>query len=122
MSTAIRLSTDMSHWAPVTRHYEVDGGHLAVTVHSFLTATGTDIYLCDERAIAPTLEPIVSYPAGTSHGEALALLGYTVTDDIGDEPQSEPAVDPTPVEQSVLTMLPAPIAAMVAAATQEEQP
>lgn len=119
MSAATRLDTDLAHWAPVTRHYQVEGGHLAVTVQSFMTATGTDVYLCDERAIAPTLEPIVSYPAGTTHTEALERLGYTVVDEIGDEPA--PVVDEAVAaqEQSVLDMLPAPIAAMIATALAE---
>lgn len=122
MSIATRLDTDLAHWAPVTRHYAVEGGHLAVTVHSFLTATGTDIYLCDERAVAASLEPIAEYPEGTTHTAALELLGYTVVDTIGDEPEPEPAEDPNPQGPSILDMLPAPIAAMVAAATLEGQP
>lgn len=122
MTTATRLSTDVGHWAPVTRHYQVEGGHLAVTVQKFLTAKGTDVYFCDERAIAPSLQPIAQYPDGTTHTAALEALGYTVIDTIGDEPEPEPQPGPTPQEQSVLDMLPAPIAAMVAAATQEEQP
>ena len=112
----------MSHWSPVTRHYEVDGGHLAVTVHNFLTAIGTDVFFCDERAIAPAMQPIAVYPEGTTHTEALELLGYTVVDTIGDEPTPDPEQDLTGQEQSVIDMLPAPIAAMVAAATQEGQP
>lgn len=121
MTTATRLDTDMSHWSPVTRHYEVEGGHLAVTVHNFLTATGTDVFFCDERAVTPALEPIAAYPEGTTHAEALESLGYTVIDEVGDEPETSPDDDLTPDEQSVLDMLPAPIAAMVAAATQEGQ-
>lgn len=119
MPTATRLDTDIAHWSPITRHYAVDGGYLAVTVHRFLTATGTDVYFCDERAIAPTLEPIASYPDGTTHNQALELLGYTVVDSIGDEPDPDPEPDLSPQEQSVLDMLPAPIAAMIANANQE---
>lgn len=122
MTTATRLDTDLSHWAPVTRHYAVEGGYLAVTAHRFLTAEGTDIYLCDERAVAASLQPIAEYPEGTTHTAALESLGYTVIDTIGDEPEPEPEPDSNPQGQSILDMLPAPIAAMVAAATQEGQP
>lgn len=118
-TTATRLDTDMAHWAPVTRHYAVDGGHLAVTVHQFLTASGTDIYLCDERGIAPTLEPIVSYPAGTTHSVALMRMGYNVVDEIGDEPATVVTEQIATQEQSVIDMLPGPIAAMVANALTE---
>lgn len=120
MSTATRLATDIAHWAPVTRHYEVDGGYLAVTVQQFLGASGTDVYFCDENAVAPTLEPIASYPAGVTHTEALERIGYTVVDDVGDEPEPEPTTEPTPQEQSVLDMLPAPIAAMIANSVSTE--
>lgn len=118
-TTATRLDTDMSHWAPVSRHYSVDGGYLVVTMQRLLGATGTDIYWCDERAIAPTLEPIVSYPAGTTHDVALMRLGYNVVDEIGEE--AEPVVEEqvAATTQSVIDMLPAPIAAMVANALAE---
>ena len=122
MPTATRLDTDIAHWSPITRHYAVDGGYLAVTVHRFLTATGTDVYFCDERAIAPTLEPIASYLDGTTHTAALEGLGYTVIDTIGDEPEPDPEPDMTPQEQSVLDMLPPQIAAMVANAATQETP
>ena len=114
MSTATRLDTDIAHWAPVTRHYQVEGGHLAVTVHRFLTASGTDVYYCDERAIAPSLQPIAEFPEGTTHNEALERLGYTVVDNIGEEPAPVVEEQIAAQEQSVLDMLPAPIAAMIA--------
>lgn len=119
MSTATRLNTDMAHWAPVSRHYCVDGGYLVVTTQRLLGAAGTDIYLCDERAIAPTLEPIASYPHGTTHTEALERLGYMVVDEIGDEPAAVVEEQVAAQEQSVIDMLPAPIAAMVANALAE---
>ena len=122
MTTATRLDTDLSHWAPITRHYAVDGGYLAVTAHRFLTAEGTDIYLCDERAVAASLQPIAEYPEGTTHTAALESLGYTVIDTIGDEPEPDPKPDMTPQEQSVLDMLPPQIAAMVATAATQETP
>lgn len=124
-NTATRLDTDMAHWAPITRHYEVEGGHLAVTVQRLLGATGTDIYLCDERAVAPSLEPIASYEDGTSHTAALERLGYTVIDTIGDEPDQVIEELVADQQQSIIDMLPAPIAAMVAASqltTTEENP
>lgn len=113
MSNATRLATDMANWAPVTRHYQVDGGYLAVTVNTFLTATGTDVFYADAQGGAISLEPLISYSDGTTHDEALQVLGYTVIDEIGPEPTPEPSPDPTPQEQSVLAMLPAPIAAMI---------
>lgn len=119
MTTATRLDTDMSHWAPTTRHYAVDGGHLAVTVNTFLTATGTDVFYCDETGAAISLTPLAQFAAGTSHNGALEAMGYTVVDDIVDiEPvieqaSEEPAADP------VLDILPPEIAAMIANANQE---
>lgn len=119
MTIATRLDTDMAHWVPVTRHYQVDGGYLAVSVNQFLTAEGTDVYFCDERAVAPTMEPIMSYPDGTTHEEALQMLGYTVVDNVGPEqPRELPVEEPTPQEQSVISMLPPQIAEMVVAAIQ----
>lgn len=109
---ATRLPTVMSHRAPITRHYQVDGGHLAVTVNKFLTATGTDVYFCDEQGVSPILQAIASYPDGTTHTQALEALGYTVVDDIGDEPEPETETV-TVVEQSVFDILPPEIAAVL---------
>lgn len=120
MTTATRLDTPTANWAPITRHYQVDGGHLAVTVHSFLTATGTEVFYCDEQAIPFSLTALASFPEGTSHTQALELLGYTVVDDIGDEPEPEPSPEPTPLETSVMDMLPEPIAAMILASQGDQ--
>lgn len=120
MTTATRLDTDMANWAPITRHYEVDGGHLAVTVNRFLTATGTDVFYCDEGGGVISLEPLIRYPDGTTHTQALENLGYTVVDTIGDEPEPETTQQLEIVQQSVLDMLPAPIAAMVTQALEEQ--
>lgn len=126
MSDAIRLNTDMSHWAPVSRHYEITGGHIVVTKKQFLTAIGTDIYYCDERAVAHSMEPIASFPDGTTHNAALEALGYTVIDTIGDEIPQEPAGEDvaTDTATSVFDILPPEIAAVIAAAntTTEETP
>lgn len=118
MADAVRLPTDMGHWIPVTRHYQVDGGYLAVTVARFFTAKGTDVFYCDEVGAPHSMEPIAQFPDGTSHDEALNRLGYTAVDDIGPEPEPEPTNQNTETEQSVLDILPEPIAAMIAAATE----
>lgn len=110
----------MANWCPVTRHYVVDGGHLAVTVNRFFTATGTDVFYCDSGGGVISLEPLISYPDGTSHTEALQLLGYTVVDTIGDEPEPETTEQISLSEQSVIELLPPPIAAIIAAAIQGE--
>lgn len=117
---ATRLATDMANWSPITRHYAVDGGHLAVTVNRFLTATGTDVFYCGADGSTISLEPLISYPDGTSHTEALELLGYTVIDAIGDEPEPETTEQISLSEQSVIELLPPPIAAIIAAAIQGE--
>ena len=124
MSTATRLDLDMSHWMPITRIYAVDGGHLAVTVANFLTATGTTIHYCDEQGIAvgDTMQSLADLPDGTTHTEALELLGYTVVDDIGDEPAAVESATVQAAEESILNMLPPEIAAMIAAPTTEENP
>jgi len=64
------------------------------------------------------LEPIATYPDGTTHTAALEALGYTVVDAIGDESEPEPDPDPAPLEQSVLDMLPPEIAQMIANAQE----
>lgn len=120
-STATRLDVNMDHWAPVTRLYAVDGGYLAVTVLNFFTATGTHIHFCDEQGIpiGDTMQALVEYPAGTTHNEALMRMGYNVVDDIGDEPAAVVEEQVAVQEQSVIDMLPEPIAAMVANALAE---
>jgi len=111
----------MGHWMPVTRLYAVDGGHLAVTVANFLTATGTTVHYCDEQGIAvgDSMQSLADFPDGTSHTEALELLGYTVVDDIGDELPADTQSDITPQEQSVIDMLPPEIAQMITNTNQE---
>lgn len=118
MSTATRLNVDMSHWAPVTRLYSVDGGHLAVTVLNFLTARGTHIHYCDEAGVpvGDTMQAIADYPEGTTHDQALQALGYVVIDTIGQEPPVESAAVTQAAEQSVFDLLPPEIAAMIAGA------
>ena len=126
MSDATRLDTDMSHWAPVSRHYEITGGHIVVTKKQFLTAVGTDIYYCDERAVAHSMEPIASFPDGTTHNAALEALGYTVIDTIGDEPTQETTTPDAAGDTttSVFDILPPEIAQMITAANipSEETP
>lgn len=118
MSTATRIDLDMSHWAPVTRLYAVDGGHLAVTVLNFLTARGTNIHYCDEAGvpIGDTMQSIADYPEGTTHDQALEALGYNVVDDIGDEPPDEQAAAVETAEQSIFDLLPPEIASVITAA------
>ena len=118
MPTATRLDTDMGNYMPVTRHYQVDGGYLAVTVKTFFMAKGTEIIYCDEAGGPISMEAIATFPEGTTHDEALESLGYTVVDEIGIEPDPEPEPEPPPAEPSVLDILPEPIAAMIAAATE----
>lgn len=112
----------MSHWAPTTRHYAVDGGHLAVTVNTFLTATGVDIFYCDETGGPISMTPVAQFADGTNHTAALELLGYTVVDEIGDESATVVGEQVAAQEQSVVDMLPPEIAAMIAASqsTTEE--
>lgn len=123
MSIATRLDVNMGHWMPVTRIYAVDGGHLAVTVANFLTATGTTIHYCDEYGVAvgDSMQSIADFPDGTSHTKALESLGYTVVDDIGEESPEEQQVTTQSAEESVLNMLPPEIAAMIAAPTTTEE-
>lgn len=78
MAIATKLDTDMSGWAPVTDHYEVPDGYLAVTVAQFFTATGTAVFRCTEEGIAETLTPVAEFPDGTTAEAALAALGYNV--------------------------------------------
>lgn len=118
MSTATRTDTPMANWIPITRHYEVEGGFLAVTMAKFLTAKGTDVFYCDGGGGPYSMEPIARFPDGTTHDQALEALGYTVVDGIGPEPETEPEPVLTPQEQSVLDILPEPIAAMVANAIE----
>lgn len=70
---------ELSGWVPVTRLYRHESGqHIAVSVIDFWTATGTEVFLCDEQGIAVDadsdpangLTPILVMPAGTSFEEA----------------------------------------------------
>lgn len=74
---------DRPGWAPVTRHYQVPDGWLAVTALAFYTAAGTEVFAVNEEGIAGDLTPIGRFPHGTSHEEALEALGYTVVDELG---------------------------------------
>jgi hypothetical protein len=117
MSSAVRLATETSHWIPDARHYQVDGGYLVVVMCNFLTAEGTDVFYTDEDAQAHSMEPIATYPHGTTHNQALEALGYIVVDTIIDTPtvQREPEPEPQPV--SVFDLLPPEIAARIEGAS-----
>lgn len=117
MPTATRIDTEMSHWCPVTRHYSVDGGYLAVTLNKFLTAEGTDVFYADENGGAISLTPIAQFPEGTTHDQALEQIGYTVIDEIGPEPEPEPDLTPQPDIPSVFDILPPEIVQVIAAAS-----
>jgi len=122
MTTATRLNTDLAHWIPIARHYQVEGGYLVVVVYSLFGAKGTDVFYADENAGAFSMEPVARFPEWASHDVALSNMGYTVVDTIGVEPAVEQVVDPAVVEQSVLDMLPPPIAEMVASAVGVIEP
>jgi hypothetical protein len=122
MPTATRLDTNLAHWIPVARHYQVDGGYLVVVAANFFTAKGTDVFYSDENAGPFSMQAIAKFPDGTTHDEALANMGYTVVDNIVDQPVVVPVPDPVAVEQSVLDMLPPEIAGMVASAVGEIPP
>lgn len=108
MSNATLLDTDMSTWAPGTRHYRCDDGrHFAVTVdpgflpdvhaeqvNRLLDTIGvapsgsgvhnvvrqpTVVLACDQDGAASDLTPIQRCAPGTSHADALASMGYRVT-------------------------------------------
>lgn len=115
MTIANRVDIDMSHWAPITRLYEVDGGHLAVTVSSFLNSVGTYVYYCDGLGVAvgQTMQPIAQYPHGTTHNEALENLGYTVLDNVSEPISSVEEDIVEAAEQSVFELLPPEISQML---------
>jgi len=119
MPNAKRLNTDVAHWIPVARHYEVDGGHIVVVAYNFFTATGTEVFYSDENAGPFSMQPIAKFPEGTTHDEALANMGYTVIDSLVDQPVVDTVPDPVAVEQSVLEMLPPEIAEMVTSTVGE---
>ena len=82
----------MAHWIPVARHYQVDGGYLTVLVAQFFESKGTSVFYVNEDAVAYTMDAIAEFPEGTTYEEALAAIGYTVVDEIG---EPEPAADET---------------------------
>ncbi|AHJ86308.1 hypothetical protein 32HC_30 [Mycobacterium phage 32HC] len=106
MDIANLIAEALPQFCPTTNHYRCsDGKYLLVTVptidpvgtlaetlgivvavaKSHLPAT-VDVFLSDEYAavldadgdLANGLTPIATFPAGTSHAEALALMGYSV--------------------------------------------
>lgn len=121
MPDAVRLDTDMSAWCPITRHYEVPGGYLAVTAARFGTATGTRMFLAAENGGALSLTPLAEHPEGTAHTAALEAHGYTVVDTIGDEPLPPPLTEEESVagithalqSAGIDGLLPPQIAAMI---------
>jgi hypothetical protein len=102
---ATLVDSVMAAWAPDTRHYVTeDGRHLAVHVATDLNARTitfidealaaneipalssgshkvvvepTTVFECTEEGNAITLDPVHSFPPGTSHEAALHELGYT---------------------------------------------
>ena len=117
MITATRLETNLDHWMPIARHYDVQGGFLVVVVANFLSAEGTDVFLTDERGCALSMEAIKRFPHGTTHDEALIDLGYTIVVDEVIEPipvvvEPEPVVEP--VIESVISLLPPEILEVIA--------
>jgi hypothetical protein len=105
MTTAVLLDTDMSAWAPVTKHYQAGDTYLAVTVDEglthevagyvdqTLTAMGqpalqvgactiltspTVILECLADGAPIDLTPDHVSPPGTSHEDALVAAGYTL--------------------------------------------
>lgn len=117
--TATRLETDMSGWPPVTRHYQVEGGHLAVTMLELFGTHETSVFYCDEHGGSISTTPIIVFPPRTGHAEALHDMGYTVVDDVSSqESSSEDDIVPEEVaEESILDLLPPEIAAAVQSAS-----
>lgn len=121
MSVAVRLETDMSSWAPVTRHYRVDGGHLAVTVLNMFGTTSTKIFYADETGGAISTVPVLELPDGTTYEQALESMGYTIEDTVTEAPPAQPEPEPQQVEQSVIDILPPEIADMIANAQPPQE-
>ena len=48
----MQFVSDLPHWVPVTRLYEHDGRHIAVSVLDFWDAEGTEVFLCDADGVA----------------------------------------------------------------------
>jgi len=90
-----------------------------VVAYNFFTATGTEVFYSDDTAGPFSMQPIAKFPDGTTHDEALANMGYTVVDGVVDQPVVDTVPDPVAVEQSVLEILPPPIAEMVASTVGE---
>jgi len=116
---ARRIDKDMGGWCPVSRLYEVDGGHLVVTMAQFLVEKETSVFYANADGGAISLEPLIHFDAGTSHDDALTALGYTVVDTVGDEPAPEPPPVEPVVTPSVFDILPPEIAAVITAAEGE---
>lgn len=108
MVSATQLDTDMAIWGPGARHYQTsDGRHLAVKVDDtgtladsyadkvdqLLTAIGQPAVASGKHRIVPQptaiiecngdgspidLTPEHTFPAGTSHDDALTAAGFIV--------------------------------------------
>ncbi|AUV60807.1 minor tail protein [Mycobacterium phage Rem711] len=106
METATLIAEALPQFCPTTNHYRCsDGKYLLITVPT-LDPIGTlaetlgivvpvakshlpttvDVFLADERATvldadgdpANGMTPLATFPAGASHEEVLALMGYLV--------------------------------------------
>lgn len=106
MATATQLDTDMSFWAPGTRHYSLDtGDYLAVTVDVGLNSEATELLdqaldaldaptvasgrnkivvsptvaiACTDEGVPTDLTPVATFAPGTTHEKALEDMGHVI--------------------------------------------
>lgn len=99
MGVATLITTDMSMWAPGTRHYQVDDGtNLAVEASALpeppaggqatkQLARPTVIFACTSSGESldteDALTPLHSFEPGTTYEQALTAAGYTIGDPTG---------------------------------------
>lgn len=83
---AVEVASDMPHWGNGWKLFSTNDSKYFVVVADLVPQTGrtvvvrrpTTVMECDAEATPATATAVGEYDPGTSHEDAMALLGYTI--------------------------------------------